>query len=174
MQPHAPDELLVESDSLVETGGSDASPRSPAVGMYRALSQVTLSTLTRSGSVNHDELQQTLACSRGNASAATHEPALKALLSPDEIALLDSVKIAFPETAAAAIARAASLPSMMENADAPTALAVNAALEAYRHASLLWAWQTALAGNAAPDVAHERDASAVQLISVLRPLLDEG
>ena len=72
-----------------------------------------------------------------------------------------------------ALVRAAALPDSIVGADAATVSGASTVLSAYRRATLVHAWEIALCGSAAPDSARERDASAVQLLSMLRALVGE-
>jgi hypothetical protein len=193
-ETQAVDEVLVfEADAIVESGDvlSTESPKS-GVALYRPLAYVSLGGVAWSGAVDNGALQNALVCSpvRGTADAraqqwlgavttipladAPHgEPALFSLLGIDDIALLERVAVRFTRDAAMNLTRAAALPSTIVGADPSTAAAAASPLAAYRHAALVCAWQEAISGQAGTDAARERDAIAVQLISILRALLGE-
>jgi hypothetical protein len=191
----AGEEMLLEGDSIVVEPARAVSPDVPksGVGLYRPLAYVSLGGMAWSGTVDHEALQAAVVCApvRGSAgderppqwlAAVTtlalsavpkDEPALHAQLGADDIVILSRIGTRLSREAAMRLVRASALPSTIVGADSATTGAAGAVLAAYRHAALVFAWQSALCGNAAGDATRERDASAVQLMSILRALLGE-
>lgn len=187
------DEVLdFEADAIVESGELPAEAPTSGVALYRPLAEVSLGGVAWSGAVDNGALQDALVCSpvRGTADsraaqwvaavttialadAPSGEPALFSLLGVDDVALLERAERRFARDRAMNLTRAAALPSTIINADPSTAAAAASSLAAYRHTSLVCAWQEALWGRASTDAARERDSIAVQLISILRALLGE-
>ncbi len=192
--PVADAALVMESDAIIAgspltlgTGGTGG------VKLYRPLGSVMLSGIPWSGAVDHETLQNAILCAPPRAAGApapprwlaavatfalsappAGEPALTVTLGEDDIAALDRLGTQHARATTLALARAAALPATIEGADAATVGAAALLLGAYRRASLVFAWQAMLLGDASDDAAHERDASAVQVVSVLRALLGEN
>ena len=191
----ADDAVLLEPDALVdETAIAD--PQAGAAGsiaLFRPLTHVSLSRIAWSGAVDHETLQNALVCAPPRDASGARapswlaavstfaleraprdEPSLHVTLGADDAAVLARVGMRVAQADAMSLVRAAALPASIVGTDAVTVSAATGLLAGYRHASLVHAWQAALSGSASPDAARERDAAAVQLISVLRALLGEA
>jgi hypothetical protein len=187
-------DLLLEGDALVESPGQPelASPPSGALALFRPLSSVTIGAIAWSGTVDHELLQNAIICAPARttdslrppawlsavvnftlAEMPGETPALHALLSVDDLALLGRIGMRHSRESALALARAAALPSSIVGTDAATAHAAAGALSGYRRAALVYSWQGALHGVASSDAARDRDASAIELLSTLRAVLGE-
>ena len=189
------DVLLSETDAIVDESApveTRATNATGSIALYRPLADVTLARISWSGAVDHAELQNALVCSPpreggiGRApswlgavatfaldSVPRGEAALHVALGADDVSVLDRVGTRLTAGNAMAIIRASALPTTIVEADVETVSAAAPTFVAYRHAALVYAWQAALCGHAAPDAARERDASAVQLLSMVRALLGE-
>ena len=163
--------VLLESDAIVDERLETASERAGAIEMYRLLATVTLAQLSWTGAIDHDALQSAIACMP---SRDVGGPALYVLLDAGEKALLESAGARYDADVAGALERAASLPATIVGADASTVDAAEPVLAAYRRASLVYAWRSAIGGDAGPDETSRRDEAAAQLMSLLRALLGEA
>lgn len=195
VQPDAVnDVLVVESDALIEDAVLlEKRVETPgALALYRPLAHLSLARMPWSGAVDHGALQDAIVCSPPRDAATESsagwlyavttlaldrvprdEPALHVSLGADDVAVLSRVGTRLAREGALGLVRAAALPTSIVGTDADTVSLAGTMLAGYRHAALVFAWQTALCGNAAPDIARERDAAAVQLLSMLRALLGE-
>lgn len=162
--------VLLETDAIVDNP-IEAATSDGMTAMYRPLAAVTLAQLSWTGAIDHDALQGAIACVP---SVDTGVPALFVALDPGELALLESARTRYADDVAAALARAASLPSTMVGADASTVDAAESVLAAYRRAALVFAWRSAIGGEAGADETGRRDEAAAQLMSLLRALLGEA
>lgn len=188
------DEFLLEGDALVdERAHSGTAPIARgSLSLYRPLGYVTLGSIAWSDSVDHELLQRAIVCAPPRdppgerapqwlraiatlefSGVSEDEPALHVGLGQDDLAVLARLGVRFSSDTALGLIRAAALPSGIVGADSATAAAAGGILAAYRHAALVSAWQSALGRIASPDVLRERDATAVQVISMLRALLGE-
>lgn len=187
-----PDALLLEPDAIIDEEPRQRSDPGTRIALFRPLSTVMLAGIPWSGAVDHETLQNAIVCSpprsadrpsapswlRAVTTLALRdipaaEPALYASLGVDDLEALDRLGTRHARTHALALARAAALPETIVGADAATISAAAPSLEAYRRTSLVYAWQAALWGTAPADTSQERDASAVQVVSMLRALLGE-
>ena len=185
-------ELVMESDTIVAEGPPSTEASGDHVMLYRPLRTVTLAQVSWSEAVDHETLQTAIGCVPARsgerakqagwlaavatlalAPAPDAEPSLCVWLAPDDVAALERVGMRSAQADALALARAAVLPASICNADASTVAAAAPLLVAYRRAALVFAWQQVLQGTATPDTSQERDASAVQVVSMLRALLGE-
>jgi hypothetical protein len=196
VEPAAPaDELLVESDAIVDESELLDSPAavSGAIQLYHPLAHVSLAHMPWSGVVDHVALQNAIVCSPIRDDGATRAPSwLRAVatlalsgeprgeaslyvsLAPDDIAMLSRVGTRLTRGDAVGLVLAAALPVTIVGADSRTVSGAATVFAAYRRAALVYAWQLALCGHAAPDAGRDRDATAVQLLSTLRALLGEA
>jgi hypothetical protein len=163
--------VLLESDAIVDERPDAASEREGAVEMYCPLATVTLAQLSWTGAIDHDALQTAIACAPTRTAGG---PALYVALDPGEAALLESARARYDAGTAQALALAASLPATIAGADASTVDAAEPVLAAYRRASLVYAWRSAIVGEAGTDETSRRDEAAAQLMSLLRALLGEA
>lgn len=189
------EELLVESDAIVDDAEvTDSSAAvSGAISLYHPLAHVTLAHMSWSGAVDHVALQNAIVCSPVRDDAMTKAPSwLRAVatlalpqeprgeaclfvsLAPDDIAMLSRIGARLTRADALGLVLATALPVTIVGADTQTVSGVATVFAAYRHAALVYAWQLALCGQAAPDAGRDRDAAAVQLLSTLRALLGEA
>ena len=163
--------VLLESDAIVDERAEADSEREGAIEMYRPLATVTLAQLSWTGTIDHGALQSAIACAPSRDAGG---PALYVLLDPGEKSLLESARARYGSDVAAALDRAATLPATIVGADASTVDAAESVLAAYRRASLVYAWRSAIGGDAGPDETSRRDEAAAQLMSLLRALLGEA
>jgi hypothetical protein len=184
------DDVLHEGDAIVrETASALPGATASYLALYRPVRSVVLGNLAWSGSIDNDALQSAIVCGPVRAagertppswidgvsaqplSEAPHgEAALMVALHDDEIAVLGRTGLHLSYEAASRLVRAAALPSTIVGAEPSTTEPATASLAAYRNAALVYAWQTALCGSPGLDVARDRDAAAVALMSVLRVL----
>jgi hypothetical protein len=195
---HAPedpayDDLLIEGDALVDSpaSGFPTPDAGELLRLYRPLSSVSLLAVPWGVAVDHERLQDAIACgplaSVGDPSlpawlrgrdvercddSAVAGGALFAGMTSDDVRAMDAWSRRASSGAFAALRRAALLPSSIVGADEDTAAAALAALASYRRSALVHAMLSAR-GEPSPDVARERDASAISLVSTLKALLGE-
>jgi hypothetical protein len=175
---HAPsdEEVVFEQDEIVQTDdGRDShvtSTRS-AASLRRSLAEIDFGSIEWSGKVDHTALQAALACTpqRGT---LVEGPYFQAMLEADDAAILERLAERLAADSAGGVAAAAALPNLFVGADPQLSDEASAALDAYRRASLVHAWQAVLGGSANADVERERDSSAVQLMTLLRKLSSGG
>ncbi|HXW76230.1 MAG TPA: hypothetical protein VEJ20_02350 [Candidatus Eremiobacteraceae bacterium] len=163
-------EVYVESDALVVTEPlGDDSESSRSVTLVRPLAAIDGARLSWGQTVDHAALQDALACSIPDAPAGGATLAVR--LGADDFAVLERVRVRYAADVAHGIRRAATLPDFVTGLASQTAETLDPALAAYRHASLVYAWQSAFSGRASTDIEHDRDAAAVALLAALRNVL---
>lgn len=170
------EEVLFERDEIVQADdGRDAhsSATRSAASLRRSFAAVHFGSIEWSGKVDHAALQAALACT-SQRDETDAEPYFQTTLEPDDAAIIERSAIRLAPASAGAVAAAAALPNVFAGADAQTSVEASAALDAYRRASLVHAWQTALSGSANADVERERDSAAVQLMTLLREISGGG
>lgn len=192
-EPHVDAEVLMEGDAIVDAPPHAVAPTSDCLHLYRPLALVSLAGLAWTGAVDHDALQSAIVCAPlgGEKSADApqwlravgdvalgdappDEPSLHVSLGSDEIALVSRLAMRVDGSITLGVARAAALPDSIAGTDSITGDAAKGAFVAYRRAALVHAWQGALLGASSNEVARERDAAAIELISTLRAVLGES
>jgi hypothetical protein len=197
-QEPAPGSLDEGGDHIVgsaqaSTAGSEIAPG--GLALYRPLSLLTLGALPWSGRIEHDTLQRALQCrptqtqaraaglyagplSQLSAGALPEnlgaEPALYVVLGKIEIDALRRLADKASGEALDALLQAAALPLAILGTASAVVAAARPALEAYRKASLLAAWQNALGMVPQADILFEQNTAALELLSTLRALLGES
>lgn len=187
------DDLLIEGDALVDALDPTITAREAgdALVLYRPLSSVTLLTVPWGEAVDHERLQDAIACGPRASASDTSLPAwlqgrevercdddaasggaFVTVLCDDELTAMKAWSRRASAARFAALRRAALLPSSIVGAEEDTAAAGGAALVSYRRSALVHAMQSSL-GEASQDVARERDALAINLVSTLKALLGE-
>ena len=176
---------LAETEATSDTGA--------ALVLYRPLSQVSLAALHWSATVDHEALQTAIVCCPAGTNAAQGSfeqslvavlplvlsakpegvPTLYVTLAADDIAAVEHALRRSPRSAGLRLIRAAALPTGIAGAELASAGLASTALYAYRTASLLHAWNAVLGAPPAGDIERDRDAAAVNLLSILRGLLGE-
>lgn len=188
-EDHDLDQLVDERAAPPEVSGL------PLLELFRPLGAVMLARFGWSGAVDHDSLQEALACCPVPGQAAlfgldpawfasvtdlrishapAEEPALAATMGRDDATAIANAFHKAPRAIALRLLRAAAMPEKVLGTTRWVALAAASPLAAYRTAALVHAWHAVLGIEPLTDIQLERDGAAINLLSTLRAFLGEA
>jgi hypothetical protein len=179
------EDQLIEPEAVDEP--SSIAGASSDVLLRRPMAHVSLAQVSWSGPIDHDTLQEAIACSAADTrdvlvhAGLFFEPpfrhdgsaALEVTLRANDLKVMSSLAAAGAGLHATPIIRAARLPDRLTGTEAATRQAVSPVLGAYRRSSLEYAWQKLLSRTQSAQLHRERDEAAVAVLSTLRALLGE-